>query len=178
MGYYTGDYYVGDYYSYRTGDPFLGGLGKLIGKGIKGIGKLAKGAVKVVGKVANVGGALGVPGLGIVGGIAGAVAGSKRARRSIGPTEVFTELAKIPNAQFPTQPVIMAGGGGGGFGGSGAGRSFGGKRRAMNYGNGKAARRAVRRLEGTHKLLVGIEKAARRAIPVQRPRSACGCKKK
>lgn len=43
------------------------------------------------------------------------------------------------------------------------------KRRRMNFGNGKAARRAIRRIKGTRKLLQDIEKQLpRRAAPRRR----------
>src|SRR5947208_15735883 len=42
MPYYRGDYYRGDYY---RGDPFLGGLGRAIGRGFKVLGGAALGFI-------------------------------------------------------------------------------------------------------------------------------------
>lgn len=47
------------------------------------------------------------------------------------------------------------------------------RRRRMNYGNAKAARRAIRRIKGTRKLLQDIEKQMPRR-PAPRPRRDLG----
>lgn len=176
MGYYTGDYYQGDYYAYRTGDPFLGGLGKLIGKVGKAVGRIGGKVLKVASHATGIGGAIGT--------VAGVLHGrGSKPRRDVvaagsGLGAAAADIAQrlgVSVERFgqgglvqPSGPVGMRGGGGG----------FGGRSRHMNFANGKAAHRAVRRLAGTHRLLVGIEKAARRAVPVAHPRKSCGHSRK
>lgn len=164
MGYYTGDYYQGDYYAYRTGDPFLGGLGKLIGGAVKGIGKIAGKLVKPVLKSVPVVGTA----ISVAEGVAGLVKAAKRKRAGTsfmpqipGGPVLLEAPATTASGQLRPAPLTL-------------GRK---KYRSMNYANGKAAHRAVRRLAGTHKLLQGIERAARRAIPIPRPAGKSGSRK-
>lgn len=52
------------------------------------------------------------------------------------------------------------------------------RNRKMNFGNGRAVKRAVRRLRGFHKLAVRVEKALHIGRATSRPRArsrSCGC---
>ena|SRR5439155_11552944 len=147
MPYYRGDYYRGDYY---RGDPFLGGLGRAIGRGFKVLGGAALGFI-----TGGPGGAI----AGALGGTAKAVTSGIREETMAagGEGSAYTPELRAAHARavshgaararyaartgMPAGAAMMGGAGGGEFR----------KRRRMNWANSKALGRAERRIHSAVK---------------------------
>jgi hypothetical protein len=147
MPYYRGDYYRGDYY---RGDPFLGGLGRAIGRGLKVVGGAALGFI-TGGPGGAIAGALGGTGKAISSGI------REETLAAGGDTSAMTPELRAAHARAVSHGAARArlaartGMGIMGPGGGIQGASGYVKRRRMNWANSRALGRAERRIKSAVK---------------------------